>query len=208
MANYINALAPQFTVVTDRPNSLFVTLTQARDHVQLFGDTSQDAILQAYIGAAQETAEGLIGQELFPTTYNAYYPRFQSNGLLIPRLNLAPQSTVIVQYYDGTNTLQTLPAAAYYTDPTSFYPVVYPIGTAADVTVSGQFESPWIVSFTAQLPEAYSTQAGATDRITSAILMFVGDLYSYRNSGESMKYSEITVTTAERLLRKYRPATL
>ena len=207
MPSFKNAQAPSSSRIADRPNSLFITLAQARDHVQLFDDTSQDVLVGAYIGSAQELVEGVIGQELFPTTFNSYYSRFTSSGLLIPRPNLVPASAVIVQYYDGTNTLQTLPTSAYYVDPTSLYPVVYPIG-ATNVTVSGQFEDPWLVTFIAQLPEAISTDFGATDRITSAILMFLGDLYSYRNSAELMTQTKVTEATAQRLLRKYRPATL
>lgn len=208
MPNLQTAIPANNFNIINRVDTLFVSLTDARDFLQLFGDTSQDAEVRNFLGGAQELAEGIIGQELFPTTFNAYYPFFPSTGCVLPRPNLVATQPVTVSYYDNNNTLQTLPSTAYAIDPTNTFPIVFPTNLAGNVTASDTFANPWVITFTAQLPEAGNPDSGAIDRVRQAILMFLGDMYSNRVTDQVGTVSSISVTTAERLLRKYRPATL
>lgn len=104
---WIQTIAP-----TSEPLSLAEAKLQARIAID-----DEDSLLNSYIIAAREAAEGHLGRGLLTQTWKLTLPAF-AETIWLPMA--APlQSVTSVKYYDTTGTLTTLAGTVYTVDTTS-----------------------------------------------------------------------------------------
>jgi uncharacterized phiE125 gp8 family phage protein len=91
-----------------------VTLAEARLHIKADTDTSEDALISAWIGAARETAEHYTGLSLAPQTLELALDSFPDGAIKLPRGPVTSITSVI--YIDASEDSQTVSDADYALD--------------------------------------------------------------------------------------------
>lgn len=97
-----------------RPSELPITLAEAREHLRLGSDTSQDGKVLALCYAAAEAAEGYTGRALCTQTWDLALDRFPECELTMPKGSL--RSVSFVKYIDTAGVEQTLSSTYYQVD--------------------------------------------------------------------------------------------
>jgi len=173
-----------------------VTLDDVRDHLQLYGDESYDAYLEALIFSAQEVVSGILGEPVDTTGIQAWYGNYEN--IELPHQYIVNNAITSVQFYDTDEVLQTVADTIYFVDFSRRFPrVILRQNQQWPQGMSTAREFPVIVNYSA----AISPQAGAD--LEHAILMICEDLFSNRASA-SDKPSTKVYLTAEQLLKRYR----
>lgn len=98
------------TAVTADP----VSLAEARLHIRADSDTSEDALVSAWITAAREIAEHYTGRALAQVTLELAldcFPAYEDDVIDLPMPPVA--SITHVKYTDETGTEQTITSTAY-----------------------------------------------------------------------------------------------
>lgn len=105
--------------VVTPPTAEPVTLAEVRAHARI-DTTADDATLASYILAARQHIENITGRALAVTTFEMTLEDFDDDEIDLPR---APVSSIVsVTYTDVNGAAQTMPAADYTLDATSFVP--------------------------------------------------------------------------------------
>lgn len=106
-----------------------VSLADVKLHLRIT-DTSQDALLNAYIASATETVqkEG-GGRSFYAETWQDTYDHFPPHNHDLFLYRSPVQSVTSLTYYDGSNTLQTLVQGTDFNVllPTNHQALLYPI---------------------------------------------------------------------------------
>lgn len=151
-----------------------VSSTEAKLHLKIDSDTTDDNLITALITAAREAAENYIGRALISQTWEAYFNGFPDEITLRPG-NLS--SITSITYIDGDGVTQTLSTSVYeadtYSNPgkaclkySKSWPTVRDIQNSVCVTyVCG-----------------YGAAANVPGAIKAAILLIIGHLYEHRES--------------------------
>jgi uncharacterized phiE125 gp8 family phage protein len=193
--------------VINQPTTLVVDLTVAKTHLFIFEDTTSDAQVEVYLATAQEMVEDYIGQTLTDTTWNATYPILDSSGLLLPHPN---PTSITISYIDTNGTSNVVDANYYSLDESADVPRIFATNGSWGVTnsLSSTYTNPVTVAYNSYLKSYADTTAGPISRVQQAILLYLTDLWNNRANESAEQVSQITVSTAHRMLRKYRLPTL
>jgi len=184
------------TKTTTSPTYRVLALDTLKEHLKLdTSDTSEDTLLQSYLEAAEQQAQGYVSGYFMPHTIEVYLEGWALNFILY-----------------GITPLQAVDKLEYFADGnwqelgTEHYSVFTP-GPAPRIRITGDQPShgdrPYPIRITAQVGYSLSTdsetaQRQALDgRIQSAVLLQAARLYETREDA-NMKTGMITA--AERLL--------
>jgi len=204
-----------YSLVITPPGSEPVTVTQLHNELRIpTSFTQEDAQLQAYITSARMALETSMHRQFVQTSailyldkwyrhqetwfqdammYNGSYDYGNFHGQRNIRIPTSPcQSVNSVQYYDSSNTLQTLATTQYYCN-TYLQP-----GTIHWITTPGLYlnRSPRILI---NLTVGYST---VPQDICSGILQLAQMLYNNRSSETTDKFMRLSAFQG--LINRYR----
>lgn len=188
-------------------STLWLTLAEMRDQLNLFDDTSQDTYISALGIATRQAIEDYLGMSIFPVTYRVWYG---SESLVASPISLdlpevsqnttpnLPGVTIgSVGYWNDSfpPVFQTLVNTSYYYDGSGNKVIVNNLPTDVNTVMT----APIIVE--------YSTVANplaAYPVIKQAGLLLLTHLYNNRANATETKLKDIPfgVTT---LLRSYKP---
>lgn len=180
--------------IIDRATVSPVTLDEAREHLQLYGDGSYDTYLTSLLLVADEVVNSIIGEPIGVTEIVAWYQDF--NNIELPHRYATQVDSV--QYYDDSNVLQTVDTSVYFFDQNARLPrVVLNNGQSWPGPNTSTRRDPVLVNY------QVSVNAFAGDDIEHAILLVLSDLFNSRSSTME-KPSHNVYLTAEALLQRYR----
>lgn len=181
----------------------WLTLTEIRNQVNLYSDTSQDTYLTALELAIRMAIEDYLGLSITSVQYKVYYGASALYGsplsLDLPETSQGGVTINSVAYYnDATPTvLTTLSASAYYYDPTGQKVICTDLPTA----INPQMTSPVIVTYTLA-----ASPLAAYPVIKQAGLLWFTHLYNNRSAvGETVGQLAQIPLGVDTLLRPYKP---
>lgn len=190
---------PRLSLVT-APATEPVALDEAKTHLRVTS-SDEDALIAGLIQAAREWCEGFTERAFITQSWRADY-RYWNDPIRIPRPPLI--SLTSVEYYDLSNTLQTLSSSEYTVTgissigwgnirPTisAVWPPVYPRDDAVQV------------SFQA----GYGSASAVPSSLKSAMLLVIGHLYENRETTTPLQIHKLPMGV-EALLTPYCMATL
>jgi len=91
-----------------------VTLAEARLHIKADADTTEDALIEAWITAAREVAEQYTGRALAVQTLEMALQAFPCDGHQVIELDMPPVASITsVKYTDTAGVEQTVPGGDY-----------------------------------------------------------------------------------------------
>ena len=128
----------------------WLTLSEIREQLNLYSDTSQDTYLTSLELAIRMAIEDYLGAPIVTVQYKSYYGLSALYGsplsLDLPETSQGGVTINSVQYYsDATPTvLTTVSASAYYYDPTGRKVICSDLPTS----INTQMTSPVIVTYT------------------------------------------------------------
>ncbi|GAB3388127.1 head-tail connector protein [Lysobacter fragariae] len=173
-----------------------VTISEARDHVEVFG-SAHDAKLTAMIDAAVSNLDGrdgILGRALIEQEWELTLDAFPACSICPPLPPLL--SITSVKYIDTNGVEQTLASGAYKVEPGEHGRVSPVFGTSWPATRS---ESGAVK---VQFKAGYGANDSAVPQaIRSAILLIVGDLFENREGQGDQLFENATV---DRLLFPFR----
>ena len=190
--------------ITTRSTQRVITPIEARAHLRLFGDTSDDTEITEFVFAAQQYLDDYLGEFIGETSVQVPVDSFpRSSPIELPHRFI--KNLVSVQYYDASDTLTTVNSNIYLYDDSGVNPVVrLRSGQSWPSEVSEDREYPVQINYLAGLTSDSNTQSNVDSAIRSAVLLILSELYANRESylvGQT--YVNLPIT-AERLLRGYR----
>ena len=188
-------------------STLWLTLAEMRNQLNLFDDTSQDTYISALGIATRQAIEDYLGMSILPVTYRVYYG---SESLVASPISLdlpevsqnsnpsiAGLSITSVGYWDDAfpPVFQTITNTNYYYDPSGNKVIVNNLPTNINTVIT----APIIVQYTTT-----ANPLGAYPVIKQAGLLLLTHLYNNRANATETKLKDIPfgVTT---LLRLYKP---
>jgi uncharacterized phiE125 gp8 family phage protein len=141
------------------------------------GETVEDELIEAYIGAATEAAEHDTGRSLMPQTWQLLLGRFPAGPIVLPKLPV--RAVTLFEYVDEDGVLQTLlgspPEYVFRgsgewsrAELSPLYGEVWPSTRGEDDAVRITYTTGY--DATAEIPKA----------ITAGIALLVGELYNHR----------------------------
>lgn len=151
-----------------------VSLAEARAHCRI-DESADDGLVAGYILAARAYIEQVTGLSLISQTWEMTLEDFPSEDhIYLPRNPVS--SITSIQYFDATNTLQTLSAAQYEID-TAQVPAEVELIEGATWPATYDRVAAVVVRFVA----GYGATPGAIpEPIRLAILLLVGHFYANR----------------------------
>jgi hypothetical protein len=181
----------------------WLTLTEIRDQLNLYSDTSQDTYLTALELAIRMAIEDYLGLSITSVQYKVYYGASALYGsplsLDLPETSQGGVTIDSVKYYnDATPTvLTTLSPSAYYYDPTGQKVICSDLPTA----INPQMTSPVIVTYTLAASPLANYPV-----IKQAGLLWFTHLYNNRSAvGETVGQLAQIPLGVDTLLRPYKP---
>jgi hypothetical protein len=188
-------------------SSAWLTLTEVRNQINLFDDTSQDTYLTMLEIATRQAIEDYLGMSIFPVTYRVWYgseslvaspisldlPEVSQNATA----NLPGVTIGSVGYWNDAfpPVFQTLVNTSYYYDASGNKVVVNNLPTDVNTVMT----APIIVEYSTVANPLASYKV-----IKQAGLLLMTHLYNNRANATETKLKDIPfgVTT---LLRSYKP---
>lgn len=170
----IYGTALQLTEITP-PASEPLTVTEAKQHCRV-DIPDDDILLGAYIEAARQLIEENTGRAFVDRTYRLDMPLFDTD-IILPMPPLL--SVTSVEYYDTSNSLQTL--------ATTEYDIDYPAGRIVQA-YGGTYPATYSrhdavqITFTAGVGTTSSPAMTVPERIKAAMRLLVGDMYENREA--------------------------
>lgn len=186
----------------------WITNTEIKDQVNLFGDDSQNDFLEQLETAARQYVEDYLGISIYPIGYRVYYDAASLYGtplaLDLPQIgqNSTPASPAItiqaVKYYDASNTLVTVTNTEYYFDQTGNKIVLNNLPT----DINTDRTSPVLCEYT-----TVASPFAAYPVVRQAALMLITHWYNTR-SNTTDKIMRNVPFGFDALLRNYKPLVL
>lgn len=173
--------------VADEP----VPLEEARLHIKADSDTTEDALIEAWITAAREVAEQYTGRALAVQTLEMALNDFPSEGCQVIELDMPPVASITsVKYTDAAGVEQTVASGDYALS-------LYGEACALAPTYGKYWPSPQ------EIPDAVRIRyvtgyTVAPKAVKAAILLMVAFLYE--NRGDAVLADDIQPPAAKSLL--------
>ena len=175
----------------------WLPIETVRDHLNLYGDTSQDAILEQYELATRQYIEDYLGKSIFSKSYQTNYGLqvFQDpiTALDIPN---AYQNVSInqVSYWDENGVFQIIPATSFTFDDIGAKVIIKSIGTTVDPNRTAPISVQFSVDANPIATYATVKQAG---------LLLLTHFYNNRSMTSEKALTQLPYAF-ETLLRPYR----
>jgi uncharacterized phiE125 gp8 family phage protein len=175
-----------------------VTLPEAKLHLKIDSDTTDDNLVTALITAAREQAEKYTGRALIEQSWEYKFEEFEDDEIELP--NPPAISVTSITYVDTSGVTQTLSTSVYdldaHTDPgrvflkyNQLWPSTLDIENAVTITYKC----------------GYGTAASSVPAsIRAAILLIIGHLYQNRENVVVGRTPVELPQGAESLLNAYR----
>lgn len=184
------------------PDNYPVTLAEAKLHLRVDHSTDDD-LIEIFIQAATQYAEGFLGRVLVDQTWDYYADEFPDGAIEIP---LPPLIEVVGLFYrDAADVEQEFSASSYNVDTSSQPARVYLLSSGSWPTPRDGANSIRVRFRAGYLDGSVSPAVDAVPfDIKAAILLTIGSLYANR---ETVVVGQAAVTLpwgAEQLLRTHR----
>lgn len=177
-----------------------ITLSEAKLHLKLDSDTTDDTLITALITAAREACENFTGRAFVNQTWEATFDEFPAGEDEI-ELYPAPLSSITsLTYKDVNNATQTAAATVYEADPYSL-PGTLALKYGQSWPVALEIQNSITVTYVAGYG---ATAASVPGPIKAAMLLLIGHLYENRESVEVGQTAEVLPHGVEFLLSPYR----
>lgn len=185
------------------PSSEPVSLAEAKLHLKLDADTTDDTLITALISAARDRCEQYCNRAFITQTWEVTlneFPEEEDVQDAVIYLEKPPIASITsIKYYDTEGVLQTLPSSVYALDENAEpgtvylkYGQVWPFTYEVQNAVTVRFVCGWT--------SAANVPAG----IKAAMLLLIGHLYAHR---EAVNFGNIVTEVPlgmEYLLDPYR----
>lgn len=181
--------------------AVWLTLTEIRNQINLYSDTSQDTYLSALEVAVRMAIEDYLGMPIAPVSYRVYYGVSALYGspisLDLPEISQTGVTIDSVKYYDDSTTpvLTTVSSSTYFYDATGSKVICSDLPS----NINPQMTSPVIVDYTL----AASALANYPV-IKQAGLLLYTHLYNNRSNTTELKLTDLPFGV-DTLLRSYKP---
>lgn len=181
--------------------AVWLTLTEIRNQINLYSDTSQDTYLSALEVAVRMAIEDYLGMPIAPVSYRVYYGVSALYGspisLDLPEISQTGVTIDSVKYYDDSTTpvLTTVSSSTYFYDATGSKVICSDLPS----NINPQMTSPVIVDYTL----AASALANYPV-IKQAGLLLYTHLYNNRSNTTELKLTDLPFGV-NTLLRPYKP---
>jgi len=181
--------------------AVWLTLTEIRNQINLYSDTSQDTYLSALEVAVRMAIEDYLGMPIAPVSYRVYYGVSALYGspisLDLPEISQTGVTIDSVKYYDDSTTpvLTTVSGSSYFYDSTGSKVICSDLPS----NINPQMTSPVIVDYTL----AASALANYPV-IKQAGLLLYTHLYNNRSNTTELKLTDLPFGV-NTLLRPYKP---
>ena len=179
----------------------WLTLTEIRDQLNLYSDTSQDTYLSALELAIRMAIEDYLGAPIVGVQYKSYYGVSALYGspisLDLPETSQGGVTIDSVKYYNDSNptVLMTADPSTYFYDPTGRKVIC----TDLPSNINSQMTSPVIVTYSLA-----SSPFATYPVIKQAGLLWFTHLYNNRSEVTSTDMKRIPLGV-DTLLRPYKP---
>lgn len=187
---------------TDRNiTTAWLSLTEIRNQINLFTDTSQDTYLTSLELAVRMAVEDYLGAPIVAVQYKVYYGVSALYGsplsLDLPETSQGGVTIDNVKYYnDATPTvLTTVSPSAYYYDPTGKKVIC----TDLPSSINPQMTSPVIVTYTLA-----ASPFATYPVVKQAGLMLFTHWYNNRSSSTELNLKDVP-RSFDAMLRPYKP---
>ena len=181
--------------------AVWLSLTEIRNQINLYSDTSQDTYLSALEVAVRMAIEDYLGMPIAPVSYRVYYGVSALYGspisLDLPEISQTGVTIDSVKYYDDSTTpvLTTVSSSTYFYDATGSKVICSDLPS----NINPQMTSPVIVDYTL----AASALANYPV-IKQAGLLLYTHLYNNRSNTTELKLTDLPFGV-DTLLRPYKP---
>lgn len=181
-----------------------LTLAQAKEHLRVVDFDDDNDYITGLITTARRTVEKATRRALWTgQTWQAGYADFGSFETVRGRLSVPkPPLTAIssVQYYDSSNTLQTVSASSYVKDDSGSDRAILGFTSAFTVpTLSCDYAAPVRVNFTA----GYADAGAMPDGLLQAMKYLIQHFYDNRSPvGINVNLNEMPISF-QYLLNQY-----
>ena len=181
--------------------AVWLSLTEIRNQINLYSDTSQDTYLSALEVAVRMAIEDYLGMPIAPVSYRVYYGVSALYGspisLDLPEISQTGVTIDSVKYYDDS----AIPVLTTVSDTTYFYDSTGSKVICSDLpsNINPQMTSPVIVDYTL----AASALANYPV-IKQAGLLLYTHLYNNRSNTTELKLTDLPFGV-DTLLRPYKP---
>lgn len=187
-----------YKVIIEPPSEV-VTLSEAKNHLQIDDYTVDDSLITDLIQAVREDTEAYLNQKLIQTTVKEYYRGYSIDADYgeCMRLSLSPVLSVDeIKYKDETGTTQTLATDKYQIDIENIPCHIYKgIGQTLP-SIQKNVVNPLVVTYTV----GYGATAMDVPRsIKQAMLLYIRYLYDNRDDPV-----RALPTASKNLLNKHR----
>lgn len=156
-----------------------ITLAEAKLHLKLDSDTTDDTLITALIIAAREAAENFTGRALINQTWELTMDTFPEDDIELLPAPLSSITSIIYKDQDGVNT--TLSSSTAYEADTYSIPGKACLKFGQSWPAARDIQNSVTVTFVAGYGAASSAVPGP---IKAAILLLIGNLYENRESVE------------------------
>lgn len=176
----------------------WLSLEEIQNQLNLFTDDSQSAYLAALELAVRMAIEDYLGMAIAPVTYRVYYGIASLYGtplsLDLPEVSQGGVVVDSVGYYGEDHVFVTLPADAYYYDPTGSKIIV----NSMPSEINSQMTSPVVAEYTLAANPVASYPV-----VKQAGLLFFTHLYNNRSDSTELNLKKIPFGV-DALLRPYK----
>jgi len=181
--------------------AVWLTLTEIRNQINLYSDTSQDTYLSALEVAVRMAIEDYLGMPIAPVSYRVYYGVSALYGspisLDLPEISQNGVTIDSVKYYDDS----TIPVLTTVSSSTYFYDATGSKVICSDLpsNINPQMTSPVIVNYTLAASDLANYPV-----IKQAGLLLYTHLYNNRSNTTELKLTDLPFGV-DTLLRPYKP---
>lgn len=178
-----------------------VTKDEVKAHLRMDpDDTSEDALLDAFIAAARIHIQNIYGLQPITSTWVMRMDRFPGlTGIIeLPRAPVA--SVTSIQYVDIDDTTQTLSSSTYQVDVNSLPARIALAPESTWPTLRDGELNAVIITFVAGYG---STSASVPQVLKQAYLLLIGHMYEHREDTQPMALAQIPYGV-KALLANYR----
>jgi uncharacterized phiE125 gp8 family phage protein len=160
-----------------------ISSTEAKLHLKIDSDTTDDNLIAALITAARESAENYTGRAFINQTWEATFDEFPDEGDaddLYIELRPSPLSSITsITYKDINNATQTASSSTLYEADTYSIPGRACLKYGQYWPIALEIQNSIVVTFVAGYGAAATAIPGP---IKAAILLILGHLYAHRES--------------------------